>query len=75
MPGVTCISVKRSVYIYNHFQILLAVDPVNLKLTKIDDDLYKQMKIEFSELDVNLLTNDLLKSEESKKVGSKNFAT
>lgn len=48
------------------FQILCSVDPKHLKLTAIDDTIYKIFREEFPSLDVSHIKEDELKSTKEK---------
>lgn len=49
-----------------HFNLLLSVDPKILKLTPYDDQIYKTFREEFPDMRVDVLSENELKSEESK---------
>ncbi|KAK5900255.1 hypothetical protein CgunFtcFv8_025227 [Champsocephalus gunnari] len=57
---------------YNHaevyFNLISSVDPKFLKLTKMDDDIYKIFRDTFKDLDIKKLNPDDLKSDEMKEV-------
>nr|CAG4649806.1 EOG090X0HAI [Scapholeberis mucronata]SVE93972.1 EOG090X0HAI [Scapholeberis mucronata] len=50
-----------------YFNLLSSVDPKILRLTKMDDEIYKLFRESFSELGVSLVTEDQLKSEAAKE--------
>ncbi|XP_062339930.1 protein PBDC1 [Osmerus eperlanus] len=56
---------------YNHaevyFNLISSVDPKFLKLTKVDDMIYTSFKESFSDLNIQLLNPDDLKSAEAKE--------
>ena len=49
-------------------QLITAVDPSILKLTPMDDDIYKQFREDFKDLKVDILKEEELKNEENKQV-------
>lgn len=49
-------------------QLISSVDPVFLKLTPVDNEIYKKYKEKFSNLKLDLLNEDEIKSESSKFV-------
>ncbi|EFA12213.2 Protein PBDC1-like Protein [Tribolium castaneum] len=49
-----------------YFNILCSVDPKYLKLTPIDDIIYKEFREEFPNLRLNIIEENELKSEKSK---------
>ncbi|KAK1883607.1 Protein PBDC1 [Dissostichus eleginoides] len=53
---------------YNHAELISSVDPKFLKLTKMDDDIYKMFRETFKDLDIKKLNPDDLKSDEMKEV-------
>ncbi|KAH9503280.1 Protein pbdc1 [Bulinus truncatus] len=50
-----------------HFNLISSVDPKCLRLTKIDDKIYKEFREEFPDLNVAKLTEEDLKSSEAKE--------
>ena len=50
------------------FQLLLSVDPALLRLTKIDDELYKRVKEDFPGVNFEVIVEDEIKNAESKAV-------
>ena len=44
------------------------MDPTILKLTKVDDDIYKHFRLEFPDLKVDKIDVDAMKSAEGKEV-------
>nr|CAG4641321.1 EOG090X0HAI [Eulimnadia texana] len=50
-----------------YFNLLCSVDPKLLKLTKVDNDIYKDFREQFPALDITKLTEDELKSPEAKE--------
>lgn len=50
-----------------YFNLISSVDPKILRLTKIDDDIYKHFREAFPELKVKVVTQDQLKSDEAKE--------
>ncbi|XP_058473524.1 protein PBDC1 [Solea solea] len=56
---------------YNHaevyFNLISSVDPKFLKLTKVDDKIYSSFREIFKELDIKVLNQDDLKSNEAKE--------
>lgn len=48
------------------FQLLCSVDPKHLKLTPFDDEIYKEFRLDFPDLDVRNLDESALKSPEGK---------
>lgn len=50
-----------------YFNLISSVDPKALRLTKIDDDIYKHFREAFPELKVGIVTHDQLKSDEAKE--------
>ena len=49
-------------------QLISAVDPVFLKLTRVDDVIYQTFREDFPDLDVRIVNDDELKSKEGKEV-------
>eukprot|EP00735_Rhodelphis_limneticus_P000581 TRINITY_DN11035_c0_g1::TRINITY_DN11035_c0_g1_i1::g.18155::m.18155 TRINITY_DN11035_c0_g1::TRINITY_DN11035_c0_g1_i1::g.18155 ORF type:complete len:160 (+),score=26.48,sp/Q9D0B6/PBDC1_MOUSE/52.76/1e-45,Polysacc_synt_4/PF04669.8/1.7e-20,Aromatic_hydrox/PF11723.3/0.083 TRINITY_DN11035_c0_g1_i1:49-528(+) len=49
-----------------YWNLLTRIDPMKLKLTKLDDDLYADFRKEFPDFRVQKITEDDLKAEESK---------
>lgn len=60
-------AIKAVEHMEVYFNLISAVDPKLLKLTPHDDALYKDFRARFPELNVRLLDETELKSEESKK--------
>ncbi|KAJ7987065.1 hypothetical protein DPEC_G00334890 [Dallia pectoralis] len=56
---------------YNHaeiyFNLISSVDPSHLKLTKVDDLIYKSFREYFSDLNIKNLDPDMLKSSDAKE--------
>lgn len=50
-----------------HFNLLISLDPVNLRLTPYDDHIYKAFRDEFPDLRVDEINEDELKGDLSKK--------
>ncbi|XP_070845013.1 protein PBDC1 [Chaetodon trifascialis] len=50
-----------------YFNLISSVDPKFLKLTKLDDRIYSSFRETFKELDIKLLKEDDLKSDEAKE--------
>ena len=48
------------------FQLLCSVDPKSLRLTPYDDEIYKQFRQDFPDMDVNVINENHLKSTEEK---------
>lgn len=46
------------------------MDPTGLKLTPMDDEIYKQFREDFKDLKIEVLKEDEIKSEENKKVST-----
>nr|CAG4646683.1 EOG090X0HAI [Macrothrix elegans] len=51
-----------------YFNLLSAVDPKSLRLTRLDDDIYKHFRESFPNLEIKELDQEALKSPESKAV-------
>ena len=49
-------------------QLITAVDPSILKLTPVDEEIYKQFREDFKDLKVDVLQEDDIKSEANKQV-------
>ncbi|XP_029514942.1 protein PBDC1-like [Oncorhynchus nerka] len=56
---------------YNHaeiyFNLISSVDPSNLKLTKVDDQIYTSFRESFSDLNIKNLDPDMLKTADAKE--------
>ena len=50
------------------FQLITAIDPLHLKLTKADDAIYEKFCKDFPNLDVEVISEDEIKSPSSKAV-------
>nr|CAG4650603.1 EOG090X0HAI [Sida crystallina] len=50
-----------------YFNLLSSIDPKILRLTKLDDQLYKEFREKFGKLEIDLLKEDDLKSENAKE--------
>ncbi|KAK2143158.1 hypothetical protein LSH36_872g01060 [Paralvinella palmiformis] len=50
-----------------YFNLISAVDPMFLKLTRVDDVIYQTFREDFPDLDVRIVNDDELKSKEGKE--------
>lgn len=50
-----------------YFNLISSVDPKALRLTKIDNEIYKHFREAFPDLSIGVMTHDMLKSDEAKE--------
>ncbi|ESO98343.1 hypothetical protein LOTGIDRAFT_114503, partial [Lottia gigantea] len=59
-------AIQASNHAETYFNIITAVDPTTLKLTKYDDEIYKKFKDEFPDFKIDVIDTEQLKSPEAK---------
>lgn len=64
--------VDYDVHINLPVQLISSVDPKFLKLTKMDDQIYKVFREDFKDYEIKLLKEEDLKSDKAKEVGGVN---
>lgn len=58
------INIKSQLFL----QLLAAAEPKSLRLSAVDDEIYKEFKETFSDFPLDVLNENLLKTPEAKKV-------